>query len=221
MPFTSVTGASSVIKPGVVTSSTRPSNPYVGQLIFETDTNRLAVYNGSSWIMLADADTPPGLELVKTQTIGTAVTSVEVTSAFSSTYDNYLITLNGGVASTTVDLGMQLGSQTTGYYGFLVYGSANGNSVSGEGNNNVSNFKYFGGGTTAGLDAYVVVKNPFLTTQTTLISQTTRPGTITNMAYSSYSAYNSATTSFTSFTISPNTGTLTGGTIRVYGYRNS
>ena len=29
------------------------------------------------------------------------------------------------------------------------------------------------------------------------------------------------TTQYTAFTIAPNTGTLTGGTIRVYGYSNS
>jgi len=32
-----------------------------------------------------------GLWLVKTQTVGTAVSSVQVTGAFSSTYDNPLI----------------------------------------------------------------------------------------------------------------------------------
>jgi hypothetical protein len=50
MPFTSVLGASSVIKPGVCTSSTRPTAPYVGQLVFETDTNRLVVFTASGWV---------------------------------------------------------------------------------------------------------------------------------------------------------------------------
>ena len=49
MPFSSVLGASSVIKPGVVTSTTRPSAPYEGQVIFETDTDKTMVWNGSSW----------------------------------------------------------------------------------------------------------------------------------------------------------------------------
>ena len=35
-----------------------------------------------------------GLVYVKSQTIGSAVSSVNVTSAFSSTYDNYVITLS-------------------------------------------------------------------------------------------------------------------------------
>jgi hypothetical protein len=32
------------LKPGVCTSSTRPASPYVGQTIFETDTNLMKVY---------------------------------------------------------------------------------------------------------------------------------------------------------------------------------
>jgi len=36
-------------KSGVCTSSTRPQSPYVGQMIFETDTNLLKVWLGSAW----------------------------------------------------------------------------------------------------------------------------------------------------------------------------
>jgi len=41
----------SILKPGVCTSTTRPSNPYEGQFIYETDTNALLVYDGSSWVI--------------------------------------------------------------------------------------------------------------------------------------------------------------------------
>jgi len=40
-----------------------------------------------------------GLTLVKSQTIGSAVSSVEVTGAFSATYDNYKVIVIGGVGS--------------------------------------------------------------------------------------------------------------------------
>ncbi len=50
MGIASYSGASSVIKPGVVTSSTRPSSPFVGQLVYETDTARVMSYNGSAWV---------------------------------------------------------------------------------------------------------------------------------------------------------------------------
>ena len=57
MPFSSVLGASSVIKPGVCTSTTRPTVPYEGQLIYETDTDRVAAYNGSAWAYMASGGT--------------------------------------------------------------------------------------------------------------------------------------------------------------------
>ncbi len=37
------------LKPGVCTSSTRPVNPYEGQMIYETDTDRILVWDGSVW----------------------------------------------------------------------------------------------------------------------------------------------------------------------------
>jgi len=57
-----------------------------------------------------------GLWLVKTQTIGTGVSSVAVTSAFSTNYDTYRIVVSGGVATNTDVMRLTLGSTTTGYY---------------------------------------------------------------------------------------------------------
>lgn len=50
MPLSSVVGAQSIVKPGVCTSSTRPASPYEGQMIYETDTDGIFVFNGTSWI---------------------------------------------------------------------------------------------------------------------------------------------------------------------------
>ena len=41
-----------------VTSSTRPSSPTAGDAYFETDTNKIIVWNGSAWTEII-ADTPP------------------------------------------------------------------------------------------------------------------------------------------------------------------
>lgn len=41
------------LRPGVCTSTTRPSAPYTGQIIFETDTGYLRVWNGSAWDYLS------------------------------------------------------------------------------------------------------------------------------------------------------------------------
>ena len=45
------------LRTGVCTSSTRPSGPYEGQMIYETDTDMVAVWNGSAWRYIA-ATTP-------------------------------------------------------------------------------------------------------------------------------------------------------------------
>ena len=43
-----------------------------------------------------------GLTLLKTQVVGSAVASVSVTSAFSATYENYLIIYSGGAGSASL-----------------------------------------------------------------------------------------------------------------------
>ena len=37
------------VRPGVCTSTTRPTAPYEGQVIYETDTDLVRVWNGSTW----------------------------------------------------------------------------------------------------------------------------------------------------------------------------
>lgn len=49
MPLSSVLGAQSLVKPGVCTSSTRPASPYDGQVIYESDTDTVRVWDGSVW----------------------------------------------------------------------------------------------------------------------------------------------------------------------------
>lgn len=204
------------LKPGVCTSTTRPASPFTGQMIFETDTNRVAVYTGSSWIVLADADTPPGLELVKTQTIGSAVSSVEVTGAFSSTYDSYKIIMNGGASSDAdINVNMVLGSTTTGYYSVRSGWRYAGTALNFVDANNGSQWLVGSGvGTNPQIVADIV--NPNLAKNTFFYAVTNTTAGIATSA-----GYQSATTQFTAFTLTPSSGTLTGGTIRVYGYRNS
>ena len=37
------------LRPGVCTSSNRPASPFEGQMIYETDTDKVLVYNGTAW----------------------------------------------------------------------------------------------------------------------------------------------------------------------------
>lgn len=157
-----------------------------------------------------------GLWLVKTQTVGTAVSSVAVTGAFSSTYANYLITLQGGTSSADCSIGISLGASATGYYGFMVYGAVTANTVIGIARNNLTLMNYVGGGS-AGQAAIVNVQvmGPNAAAYTQFIG---RYQNSTN--YGTMQGEHRVATAYTDFTLTPDTGTLTGGTIRVYGYRN-
>jgi len=49
--------SSRISQSGVCTSTTRPASPYEGQVIYETDTDRYLIYNGSSWVSLSGTST--------------------------------------------------------------------------------------------------------------------------------------------------------------------
>lgn len=109
MSFSAILGASSAIRPGVVTSSTRPSVPFDGQLIYETDTDKLLVYNGSSW---ATAGISGNIQTVtKTDSFSTTSTSfvditglsVSITPTSSASRILVLFSLAGS-GSTTNDV---------------------------------------------------------------------------------------------------------------------
>jgi hypothetical protein len=157
-----------------------------------------------------------GLWLVKTQTVGTAVSSVTVTGAFSADYDNYKIVYTGGTASASTYLKVTLGGSTTGYYGTLVYGTFATAVVSGNVNdNNAAQWSFVGAATTDFARLAMELQNPFASTRTFISATYSDAGNA-----GSFNGYLGNNTSHTAFTITPNAGTLTGGTIRVYGYRN-
>ena len=52
-----ISNMSSGLRPGVCTYGTRPTSPYEGQMIYETDTDMVALWNGTAWRYIA-ATTP-------------------------------------------------------------------------------------------------------------------------------------------------------------------
>ena len=158
-----------------------------------------------------------GLWLVKSQTIGTGVSSVTVTGAFSSDFNRYKITVDGGVGSTVADLQLKLGSTATGYYGFLNYGTYTSNTVLGFALSNGSSFGYAGAGSTETLFVDAELSNPFEAKRTVLASRFAVAATTSSSAH--FTGYLNDNTSYTAFTLTASTGTMTGGTIRVYGYK--
>lgn len=176
----------------------------------------------NTWTVTPRSGGASGLNLVKTQTIGSAVSSVTVTDAFSATYDNYLVTIGGGVGSTSLRMSLKIGNATTAYYNMVMYlqYSLSG-SIQGIPGNNVGDLDYIGYATPNGINANILINSPFLSKYTTVeaaaIAESVSNGNIATKTVGALANTNS----YTSFIITPVGATLTGGTIRVYGYQNS
>lgn len=161
------------------------------------------------------------LVLIKSQVIGTTVSSVVVSDAFSSTYDNYKITISGGVGSTNANLGIQLGSTTTGYY-YSYFRTASYTSATYDGQvaSNTTSFVELGYGTTDTLFMSAEIINPNLAKPTFANGAYIR-GNTTGIGAGTVTGFLSGNTQYTAFTLLAGSGTMTGGTIRVYGYTTS
>lgn len=148
-------------------------------------------------------------------TIGSAVSSVVVSGCFTTAYDNYKVIISGGAGSTAnIILRLQLGSVNTGYYSNFIYAPYAVGSVASVANNNGANFNYAGNADSVSINANMEITSPFITEQkmfTATYYDTASTGRTQGIL--------SSTTSITGFTILTSTGTLTGGTIRVYGYK--
>jgi len=49
MPISTTLGTSAISRTGVCTSTTRPTSPFVGQVVYESDTYRMMAYTGAGW----------------------------------------------------------------------------------------------------------------------------------------------------------------------------
>lgn len=154
-----------------------------------------------------------GYQLIKTQTIGSGVSTVTVTGAFSATYDSYRIIITSGTNNASANnLSLKLGSSGGPYAYTFVYTSYGSGSVSAAGNAGNTIFDYMGMSDPNGLAADISVINPFLSKWTVVNAVCTRSdlGGMT-------SGIHKDTGSYTAFTIGCALGNLTGGTIAVYG----
>jgi len=149
-------------------------------------------------------------------TIGTAVSSVTVNGAFNSTYDNYKIILNGGASSAQTNITFRLGSSTSTYYGNYIYGVIGDTTPRSANVNNASSFTYAGGCDIGLVGFNIELTSPFLAKTTSISSSMVNYGNNRGM----FTGDHETNTSYSDFTIAPGTGTITGGTIRIYGYNN-
>jgi hypothetical protein len=215
MNFTTVAARSSAIP-----TPTTGMVSYVGDTGSDSATNativdvpQIQAYTGSAW------QNVDGLTLVAKATIGTTVSSVVMNNVFSANFDNYRIVLSGGAGSTTnIIVLFRFDAVASGYsstqIGFGSFGVAGSGSVVG-GATDLG----FGESETNYLQGCADVFDPFLTRFSGFSSMAVYNQANNNSRL--YSGRLNTLTSYTGFTIFPNAGTITGGTIYVYGYRKS
>jgi hypothetical protein len=161
-----------------------------------------------------------GLVYVKSQTIGgVGVASVDITNAFSATYDNYLVTVtdvDSSAAGPTARLTFG-GVAGSAYYGSMYYDRYTGLDT-GTLRANAAAFLPSGiyGDSDEGTQT-ITIYNPFASKRTAFTS---------NYYGGGYSGWASGilytTASYTYFTLTMSTGTINaGGVVTVYGYRKA
>lgn len=72
------------LRPGVCTSTSRPSTPFDGMMIYETDTNLVLIWNGTAWRTLAYSDYTNGTILRVVSTTKTDTYSQAGSRTFSN-----------------------------------------------------------------------------------------------------------------------------------------
>lgn len=185
-----------------------------GEQLTASDTNTYLANSGL--VVVTPSGATNGTVSGSKVTIGNAVSYVTVSGAFSATYDAYRIVVTGGASSVTSVIGLTFGSAATNYYYSFLYSSFTTTPLA-DGAGPTARFTYAGQmHATGGLAAQIEVVNPYLA-KYTYISNPLFAG---NGTYSGNQTGTLAdTNSYTSFTLTTNTGTMTGGTIMVYGYR--
>lgn len=231
-----ISNLSTGLRPGVCTSTTRPSTPFEGQMIYETDTNRVLVYEGAAWVMIADTDTPPGLVLIKSETGVTATNASPygVQSVFTSEFRNYRLVWSATQATSNADMLMQFYTGTSTVESGSVYGYGwAGTYISSAPAYNFANFSvtnpfapagnlYLGStiASTYGGHGWLDIYSPQLSTSTRYAGQAFSPytGTWYNTSLHCFGGVETAS-QYTGFRWNPSAGTTTI-TYRLYGYRD-
>lgn len=160
-----------------------------------------------------------GLVFIKSVTIGTGVSSVTVSNAFDSRFDNYRIVVEVLDASTALALRFRLGSTTTNYYSSkygLRYG---GGSFTNLVNNDATYAELGSAGSDGGGSLTFDIVRPFITDKT-LFNGTGSYATTSTGGNIWSAGFVNDDVSYTAFTFLTSTGTISNGNIRVYGYNN-
>jgi hypothetical protein len=204
--------------PGTAARGSAIPSPVEGMYAHLNDTDTLQFYNGSAW---ANAGASGALELISSQTVGSAVTSVTFNDVFSASYSEYKIIHNINSSSANNSLLMRMrvagADNTTSDYRWGEYNIGSFVSKAAQSTNNsttaywaLSSFAQTFGGS-----GCTEISSPFE-------AQYTKFTHFGNGYFLAISAGGFIqTTSFTGFTMYADTGNITGGTISVYGYKKA
>jgi hypothetical protein len=192
-------------------------------MYYNTTDKHFYGWNGTAWVIPNQTTTNPnGLELIKTQTVGSGVNTATITNCFSSAFTNYKVIYTGGTLSAN-DIGARFGPTSvsgynTQYYSTLFYANGNVGSFALAQTNNQDHMAWVGGGSTTAAYASFDVMNPYEPTWSRFHGGAYQ----NNLAIGIQTGEHRSTGQFTDLTLLGGGGaTMTGGTIRVYGYRNS
>jgi hypothetical protein len=190
------------------------------------------VWNGTAWVIPnSPAQNPQGLEFISSTTcssggtatggvvtIGSGVSSITIATAFSSTYDNYKIIMTGIVHSNpSANFFLALSGITSGYASTNTFAVPGTNTYSADSNANYSSGWV---GLTGNPSSHSIeMWGPYQTISKSWSSDYAARHSSSYLGKGM--ATNASTTQSSGFTLTFSSGTATGGTIRVYGYRNS
>ena len=158
-----------------------------------------------------------GLVYVTSTTVGSAVSSVTINNCFSTTYDAYRVVLanvdgSSGTSSIIVQLVDSGGTAATTNYSqtgfYMTYASTTVNGYNSSDWATSLSATNFGGA--------FEIYNPFLVVASYYNT------TATDDSYLRvYAGKHTTASSYTGIKLAPNAGTMTGGTVTVYGYRKA
>ena len=212
-----ISSSSRGLRPGVCTSTTRPANPYDGMVIYETDTDKVAIYDVNAWVYkTGTSHVNSALVRIDTTTVS-AQNTVTLSNVFSSTYHSYMFTISNLSGSDEV-IRATLGTTATGYSWAGEEWYYNATSA----NRRASNVAYFEVATckpNAGSSSLFYIQNPFLsvrsTFQTMAVTTGNNPGTIQQAGFLDNA------TSYTNIVFTMTTSGTFSATISAYGLVNS
>ena len=231
-----ISNNSTGLRPGVCTSTTRPTAPYEGQTIYETDTDLTYVWGGSAWQQVSGGTAVGNSGLVYIAGASfSGITSgapLDVNSVFGSTYTNYVLVLR--VSQTVADGSFLLRMRTVSTlesgsvynYGWLgtYVGAGPSYNYTGYATTNPfapDSFLYTGisAGTGYSGQSRLDIMSPNVTRETRILGQsyTNYSGTYYNVAIHGTGEV-ATTTAYTGFRLYPSAGTLSG-EYQLYGYR--